>query len=734
MLSQKQRGVKKVNRTKILAWLLCLSPTGLVFAQQPKTTPLATQPESTTLSVEGRLYRAIQSTSVDESIALDEQDRKIAKIYRDYARFLDLDRNKERNKADGILRNIVAELQTLLREPGITDLMPFRDMYRTAIRTTKEFYGKVDPSLVAENDEVFELRAEVIAELETDDDSNLLENVNAPSQLGLAPVNTVFQMDLERPVLRAISSLSRNKTHFRTVRTRADLYFPMIERILQEEGLPDEIKYLAVVESALNPRAQSWAAAAGLWQFIPATGAGYGLNINASIDERRDPEKATRAAARHLRDLHQMFDGDWQLALAGYNCNPYRVKRVLEQTSQRLGRKATFWEIMDKLPRETKNYVPLFIATYLIMNNQQAFDLGAYPQAPTYEYDVVPVQGGATLDAVAEKLQVPVTHLRALNPELKTDRTPTSVSATFMPDRILLGNGEMPEQGYLLRVPKNTSTNLGELALGQSLQVSYGSRVGNMAQRLENPLESLAAVLPSSRDRARSKPEPKPTTSKPDSGQPSSVFANPTDVATAVATPAATAATPMPSVAAIADLTPAPPKSKISKPIPKPQERQVAAPKGKRQVHRVKSGQTLSQLAAQYGVEASDIKEWNNLRHNQVNVGQRIVIFSDTKPEEPGATEVAASRESNKRTSSKAKTPTAAPASHRVAKGEGLTSIARKYDLTVAELKAMNNLKGSTIQPGDILRIKSNAKTAESKAKPKSNKKEKPTTTKKKRR
>ncbi|HRK72962.1 MAG TPA: LysM peptidoglycan-binding domain-containing protein [Rhodothermales bacterium] len=720
-----------MNRSKLLAWMLCLGPTGLVFAQQPKTTPLATQPEPTTMSVEGRLYRAIQSTPVDESISVDEQDRKIAKIYRDYARFLELDRSKDRNKADGILRNIVAELQSLLTQPGITDLMPFRDMYRTAIRTTKDFYGKVDPSLVAENDEVFELRAEVIAELETDDNSNLLENVNAPSQLGLAPVNTVFQMDLERPVLRAISSLSRNKTHFRTVRTRADLYFPMIERILEEEGLPDEIKYLAVVESALNPRAQSWAAAAGLWQFIPATGAGYGLNINNAIDERRDPEKATRAAARHLRDLHQMFGGDWQLALAGYNCNPYRVKRALEQASQRLGRKATFWEIMDKLPRETRNYVPLFIATYLIMNNQQAFDLGAYPQAPLYEYDVVAVQGGATLDEISDKLQIPITHIRALNPELKTDKVPSAVSASFMPDRILLGNGEMPEQGYLLRVPKNTGSGLGDLALGTPLQVSYGARTGTLAQRTENPLESLASVLPSSRDRVRSRPEPKTSPTKPDGSQPSSVFSS----ASAGDMTLAPAAAPTPAVAAIADLTPAPPKTKVTKPAPKPQERQVAAPKGKRQVVKVKPGQTLTQLATQYGVEASDIKEWNNLRHNQINVGQRIVIFSDAKPEEPGAREVAAARESSKRTTSKTKT-TAAPSSHRVAKGEGLTSIARKYGMTVSELKSVNNLKSNTINPGDILRIKG-GKTADpkgTKANTKSTKKEKPTTTKKKRR
>lgn len=157
-------------------------------------------------------------------------------------------------------------------------------------------------------------------------------------------------------VMAAEAAVARR--HFGGARRRARSYFPMIERALARHGLPEDLKYVAVVESALNPLAVSHAGAEGLWQFMPATQSDYGLD-SLSV---RDPAQATTAAARYLRALGRMFDGDWQLALAAYNSGPGRVQRIARAYEAETGREATFWDIRDRLPRETQAYVPRWIA------------------------------------------------------------------------------------------------------------------------------------------------------------------------------------------------------------------------------------------------------------------------------------------------------------------------------------------------------------------------------------
>ena len=142
----------------------------------------------------------------------------------------------------------------------------------------------------------------------------------------------------------------------------ADFYFPMIEQKLDAGNLPLELKYLAVVESALNPVAQSRVGACGLWQFMLPTGNIYGLEINSLIDERLDPEKATEAACRYFKEMYELYD-DWHLVLAAYNCGPGNVNKAIRRAEG----KTDFWKIFPHLPRETRSYVPLFIATAYIM-------------------------------------------------------------------------------------------------------------------------------------------------------------------------------------------------------------------------------------------------------------------------------------------------------------------------------------------------------------------------------
>jgi membrane-bound lytic murein transglycosylase D len=200
---------------------------------------------------------------------------------------------------------------------------------------------------------------------------------------------------------------------------RSGRYRDMISRVLQEEGLPQDLIYLAQAESAFQPLALSRAGARGIWQFVAWRGNQYGLRHTWWVDERQDPEKATRAAARHLRDLYAIY-GDWYLAMAAYNCGPGNVQKGIERTGY-----ADFWELYKRnvLPRETKNYVPIIVALTLIAKDAAHYGIQADPEPPV-PTDVVKPGRAIDLRLVAETIDVDVETLRSLNPSLLRLATP----------------------------------------------------------------------------------------------------------------------------------------------------------------------------------------------------------------------------------------------------------------------------------------------------------------------
>ncbi len=215
---------------------------------------------------------------------------------------------------------------------------------------------------------------------------------------------------------------------------RSGRYRDMISRVLREEGLPQDLIYLAQAESAFQPLALSRAGARGIWQFVAYRGQQYGLRHTWWIDERQDPEKATRAAAQHLRDLYGLF-GDWYLAMAAYNCGPGNVQKGIERTGY-----ADFWELYKRnvLPRETKNYVPIIIALTLIAKDAAHYNIQTDPEAPV-PTEVVKPGRPIDLRLVAETIDVDVETLRALNPSLLRMATPEDPSFEL---RLPQGTGE----------------------------------------------------------------------------------------------------------------------------------------------------------------------------------------------------------------------------------------------------------------------------------------------------
>jgi membrane-bound lytic murein transglycosylase D len=216
---------------------------------------------------------------------------------------------------------------------------------------------------------------------------------------------------------------------------RSGRYRQMINRVLDEEGVPRELIHLAQAESGFMPRAMSRAAAGGMWQFMPFRGLDYGLNRNRYIDERMDPEKATRAAARHLHDLYNQF-GDWYLALAAYNCGPGVVENAVERTGF-----ADYWELRNRgvLPAETSNYVPIILAMTIIEKNAAEYGLGDLAMDSPLEYDTVDLTIPTNLPLVSDLTETPLPQLTELNPAVL---------------------GGVAPQGYALHVPKGTGAQL----------------------------------------------------------------------------------------------------------------------------------------------------------------------------------------------------------------------------------------------------------------------------------
>lgn len=212
----------------------------------------------------------------------------------------------------------------------------------------------------------------------------------------------------------------KQRDQIRRYLTRKDRYFPIFEEILAKYNMPDELKYLSVVESALLPKATSWASAVGLWQFMPFTGRVYGLKQDFYIDERIDPYKSTEAAARYLKYLYDKF-GDWHLALAAYNAGPARI----EQAIRRSGGKRNFWEIYPYLPAETKAYVPTFIAVTYVFNFYQEHFTEIPKEVHAYiPADTVIVNQYVNLKELAKQLEVDFEVLQVLNPQLKKNVVP----------------------------------------------------------------------------------------------------------------------------------------------------------------------------------------------------------------------------------------------------------------------------------------------------------------------
>lgn len=307
--------------------------------------------------------------------------------------------------------------------------------------------------------------------------ARIVEHLQSKEKLPIVDADAILSMEVpdHRTVRSAINlfSVDMHDSIQQSLRRSAE-YKLMIDRVLDEYGLPRGLAYLPVIESAYLPTLTSRAGARGIWQFMPGTAREYGLRVDWWMDDRTDPEKSTRAAAQMLRDLHGQF-GDWSLALAAYNCGPGRVSRTL--ASQGAG---SFWELLENqaLPKETRGYVPTFFATLTIVSDPQTYGFELEEPKPI-DFRNVDVAGPVSLEYVAEAIGIDHDEVKALNPAFR--------------------RGIVPPGKATVRVPSNVAPRLAEKAATLRYDDPYVS-VSSFTLRSGDSVAKLAKMLKTSRE------------------------------------------------------------------------------------------------------------------------------------------------------------------------------------------------------------------------------------------
>ena len=449
-----------------------------------------------------------------------------------------------------------------------------------------------------------------------------------------SPFNIEYNPGLENIIK---SFLKNRKKSFERLMAISEYYFPLFEEALAKQNVPLEIKYLAVVESALNPKAVSRMGATGLWQFMYQTGKQYNLKIDSYVDERSDPLKSSEAAAQYMTNMYAIF-GDWDLVLASYNSGPGNVAKAI----RRSGGQQNYWNIRKNLPKETQGYVPAFLATMYIYEYHK--EHGIVPNRAAIKHfatDTILIKKQMSFKQISDLLDIPVAQLQLLNPSYKLNVVP------FYHD-----------QAHFLRLPMD---KIAVFASNENKIYAYAQRETDLRER---PFQVTKAIVA-------------------------------TDTLNYT-------------------------------------QQRITLPKTS--YYKVKRGDNLSTIANKYGVSVSEIKKWNRLKSNSVASGKSLKIITNesvvrTVKKEPKinntlleikadnqqivVSDVKTSKEANSKKIIKTDTLSSnVTAFYVVQKGDNLSSIAKKNNVSVEEIKEWNHLSGTSIQLGSSLQVAKNEAVA----------------------
>ncbi|NGP89326.1 LysM peptidoglycan-binding domain-containing protein [Fodinibius halophilus] len=592
--------------------------------------------------------------------------RRISDIYRTHVNAVEAQVQDDPLSAEKHIKDALNSLQALLDTyPEVQSNPRFSELYRSVMTEYREFYGIQDSANKVEG-EIFAIQKE----LYSGDDDWMNEEYVLPNNI--TTPKTEVPLVQNRQVNRHLMYFTLKRPEvMESWLERKEKYFPMMREIFEAEGVPTELTHLAMVESGLNPQARSWASAVGMWQFIRATGSMYGLEVNWWIDERRDPEKATRAAARHLKDLYNIW-GDWHLAMANYNISPRGLKRAI-----RAAGKEDYWAAFPYLPRETQGYVPGFIAATMINMNPTEFGFKEEYKNDEYVYKVHKVAPLMPLDALADAAGISTDKLKEYNPELLRWATP-------------------PGNKYPLKLPVGTK----ERFASNYEDIPKNKRSQNVAMHTVNSGETLGYIAQKYGTSVRALYETNESLSK----------------------------TIYPGQKIVVPLAPGSNEQiAVNRPTNQPRGKTSTSRKRSKSkapansvkfTYEVKSGDTIGHIAEWYDVRAWQIRSWNGTS-NVIRAGEDLVIYVP-KSKKAYYSQINTMSYSKKqqieREQQSGKDVTEAylasaddsgeSIQYTVRSNDTLTEIANSFGVSVSQIKRLNGLSNSRIYVGQKLNIK----------------------------
>jgi membrane-bound lytic murein transglycosylase D len=502
-----------------------------------------------------------------------------------------------------------------------------------------------------------------------------------------SPINLTYNS-----YVRMFIDMYANKKRGTTSRVLglAQMYFPMFEQQLDKYNVPLELKYLAIVESALNAKARSRVGAGGLWQFMYYTGKVYGLEVTSYVDDRNDPLKATVAACRHFNDLYNMYH-DWLLVLAAYNSGPGNVNKAI----RRSGGKMTFWEIMPYLPRETRDYVPAFIAVNYVMAYSNEHNI--YPVMPKilyHETDTIAVHQPLTLGILSDKLKLNISELEFLNPTFRTGFIPATPDNPFficLPQKSIADfiNNEPSIYAYYQLKGYDAS----QFKLQDNTDYDYVTKKVTHKVRRGETLATIARKYDCSTSEIKKWNKLK--RSSVAKGQTLKIYVQSREPAVKAKTPKT-----VPVTGEVAETTDSQTQDQPVASV----EKKAVTTTVKPQMHVVKKGESLGKVANKYHVTTKNLVAWNNLKSQNVLVGQKLRVNAPGKTQDEES--VAENKDTNnvKPTVHQKQVPSNA-IYHVVKKGEFLNKIATTYGVTTDDLVAWNSLETNNVLAGQKLRV-----------------------------